>query len=560
MNQSKALAILKSGRNVFLTGSAGSGKTFVLNQYINYLKKHKIPVAITASTGIAATHLNGQTIHSWSGIGIKENLTTRDLSFLAGKKYLSDHVSDVKVLIIDEISMLHKNQLELVNQVLQFFKSNQLPFGGIQIVFCGDFFQLPPIGKTEQSNREKFSFMSNAWVNSNLNICYLSEQHRQEDQKLTKILNEIREGSVTQNSIDTLNWAVGNTTTEKKIQLFTHNYNVDKINNQNLQKLKNTSKLFTAKTKGNPKLLESLKKSILTSEKLDLKMGAKVMFIKNNYEKGYMNGTLGEVDSFSEKGFPIIKTVNQRKIIAEQETWSIQDESGKALVSFVQIPLRLAWAITIHKSQGMTLDEAEIDLSETFEKGQGYVALSRVKSFDGINLLGFNSLALEVDDLALRADKRFRQLSQKIDLELEESELEQEFAKFILDSDGVLFSDETSKKEKLIKEKTKSTYQKTQELINEGLDLAQIIEKRGLSETTIIDHLKIIQKDYPDQDFSRFRPKNEIIVAVEKMVDLIKQNQENLDKPIGLKAIFESLGEELSYKEIKLALLFIDKE
>src|SRR5690606_6622427 len=157
MHQSKALAILKSGRNVFLTGSAGAGKTYVLNQYIQYLKEHKIPVAITASTGIAATHMNGQTIHSWSGIGIKDDISIRQLSNLKEKKYFRDKMDNVKVLIIDEISMLHRNQLELVNRVLKFFKENEMAFGGIQVIFSGDFFQLPPIGNEEESSRQKFA-------------------------------------------------------------------------------------------------------------------------------------------------------------------------------------------------------------------------------------------------------------------------------------------------------------------------------------------------------------------------------------------------------------------
>ena len=162
MLQEKALAILKSGKNVFLTGSAGTGKTYVLNQYIEYLKERKITVAITASTGIAATHMNGMTIHSWAGIGVKEHLTNANLVSMRSKKYLKDHLEKVKVLILDEISMLHKNQLNLVDTVLKYFKNNDEPFGGIQVVLCGDFFQLPPIGNQGELSRDKFSFMSEA--------------------------------------------------------------------------------------------------------------------------------------------------------------------------------------------------------------------------------------------------------------------------------------------------------------------------------------------------------------------------------------------------------------
>jgi len=140
MLQDKALTILKSGQNVFLTGSAGTGKTYVLNQYIKWLKDHKVAVAVTASTGIAATHMNGSTIHSWSGIGIKNSLSKSDLRNLKTKKYLTKHAENTHVLIIDEISMLHKNQLDMINQVLKYIRNSMAPFGGMQVVLAGDFF------------------------------------------------------------------------------------------------------------------------------------------------------------------------------------------------------------------------------------------------------------------------------------------------------------------------------------------------------------------------------------------------------------------------------------
>jgi len=199
VNQDQALAILKSGDNVFLTGSAGTGKTYVLNKYIQYLKARKVPVSITASTGIAATHLQGTTIHAWSGIGIKDSLSLRNLRDLKEKKYLKKHIEKTKVLIIDEISMLHKKQFDLVNEVLQFFRENEKAFGGIQVVLCGDFFQLPPIGNSAEINKDKFCFMSQAWLDAKLTICYLTDQFRHTDSKLNGILNEIRSASVSAN-------------------------------------------------------------------------------------------------------------------------------------------------------------------------------------------------------------------------------------------------------------------------------------------------------------------------------------------------------------------------
>ena len=388
MQQEKALAILKSGKNVFLTGSAGTGKTYVLNQYIDYLKERKVKVAVTASTGIAATHMNGMTIHSWSGIGVKEFITQGNLVSMNSKKYLKDHLEKVKVLIIDEISMLHKNQINAVDVVLRYFKKNEEAFGGIQVVVCGDFFQLPPIGNQGEASKDKFAFMAEAWVKAKLSVCYLTEQYRQNDNDLNLILNEIRTGDLSEKSYATLQNASKNVLDEnvEPTKLYTHNYDVDRINAQHLSQLSGTPKKFKAKTSGNKKLVETLKNSVLAGEELVFKIGAKVMFVKNDKEHRYVNGSLGKVLGFTDKGFPSVKLLNGKTITTEIENWAIIDDNGKTLASYNQIPLRLAWAITIHKSQGLTFEKAIIDAQSAFAHGQVYVALSRCKSFEGIVL------------------------------------------------------------------------------------------------------------------------------------------------------------------------------
>lgn len=253
MKQSTALNILKSGKNVFLTGSAGAGKTYTLNQYIEYLKARKVPVAVTASTGIAATHMNGMTIHTWSGIGIKDVLTDHDLKNLKDRKYLRDHIEKAQVLIIDEISMLHARQLDLVNQVLKYIKDTDEPFGGMQVIVAGDFFQLPPVGKSGETNRDKFAFMSAAWLEAGFSICYLSEQHRQQDNQLNIILNEIRLGQISPHSIKTLQSTQQQALDSDITRLFTHNVDVDQINEQHLEGLKGKAHHFYAQTEGNEK-------------------------------------------------------------------------------------------------------------------------------------------------------------------------------------------------------------------------------------------------------------------------------------------------------------------
>lgn len=559
MNQDKALAILKSGKNTFLTGSAGTGKTFVLNQYIDYLKERKVAVAITASTGIAATHMNGMTVHSWAGIGVKEQLTNANLVSMKSKKYLKDHLEKVKVLIIDEISMLHKNQFNLIDIVLRYFKNNDEAFGGIQVVVCGDFFQLPPIGNQGELSKDKFSFMSEAWLNANFSICYLTKQYRQEDNELNDILNEIRTGSVSEEAYLKLKSASNNTiNTQEPTKLYTHNLDVDSINAEYLEKISSSSKKYYSKTKGNPKLIDTLKNSVLASQTLELKIGSKVMFVKNNLEKGYVNGSIGKVIGFNDKGYPSVKIDSGRVITTEKEEWSVNDDTGKTLATFTQIPLRLAWAITIHKCQGMTLDSAEIDLSKTFEKGQGYVALSRLKNINNLKLIGLNEMALKVDALAAKADVRFQELSNEVDINLTFEELEILNTAFIRDIGGLIDKKEIQKnKKKLAEKKPKkdSTYETTLTYLKQKKSLERIADDRGLNVDTILNHLIKICKDYPKEDLSFYKPKGTILTKVEKAY----LNQPK-GKPISLKKIYDDLEEKVDYNNIKLSIAFLSKK
>jgi ATP-dependent exoDNAse (exonuclease V) alpha subunit len=562
MQQAKALAILKSGKNVFLTGSAGAGKTYVLNQYIQYLKERKVPVAVTASTGIAATHMNGMTIHAWSGIGVKDTLSHKDMAYLKTKKYIEDKLKQVQVLIIDEISMLHKNQLEMVNQILQFFKENTLAFGGIQIIFSGDFFQLPPVGGGMEEPREKFAFMSKAWLQAELTICYITEQHRQADNSLNVILNHVRNGQISTDSIAKLQQAAGHKLTAfQPTKLYTHNIDVDRVNMEYLGQLKTESKVFTAVTKGNDKLQEVLRKSVLTDAVLELKKGTRVMFIKNNYEKGYMNGTLGEVIDFNSDGFPKVKIRSGKTIIAEPEDWMIQDEKGKTLASFQQVPLRLAWAITIHKSQGMTLDAAEVDLSKTFEKGQGYVALSRLKDLESLYLSGFNVLALQVDGLALKADRRFRELSDEADQKWSLEELEKRHEIFVEVCGGTNDIREIEKNRKTVKkvkELKKSTYEQTADLIRAGMSLDEMAMERDMSTETIMSHFSKVRELYPDLSLDLYKPEAKLIKKVKAALEDMDKEHGGRSVKVQLSPIFARLKGKVTYSEIKLALLYID--
>ena len=643
MRQSSALDILKTGQNVFLTGSAGSGKTYTLNQYIDYLRARRVPVAVTASTGIAATHMNGTTIHSWSGIGIKDELSDRDLTNLSRKQFLADRLKDTAVLVIDEISMLHAKQLNLVNQVLKHVRKNDKAFGGIQVVVAGDFFQLPPIGSKGESNREKFAFMSEAWLDAKFHICYLSEQHRQVSEAanggldLDDILNQIRRQEVTFEAIAALENTYDQSVDIKRTRLYTHNLNVNKINDKELALLDGEMMRFEATTTGDSKLVETLKKTVRTQDELVLKVGAKVMFIKNNAELGVSNGTMGELIGFAAvkiedkessdalieddssddideeaagektakakksaakkdkekpkskkpttQKMPVVRLNSGREVIAEPEEWIIEDETGEVLASYLQVPLCLAWAITIHKSQGMTLDAAEIDLSRTFELGQGYVALSRLKSLAGLQLLGMNDMSLQLDPLARGADKRFLVLSEEADANyamLDEESMQQAHEKFVLKSGGTLSQSvidayaalqkkrreqqqaQIDKKQKLgnqVSDKSESTLLATRMLLEESLTIAEISQARQLSQSTIMRHIGELKSQDPSLACDHLRPEDEVMTAVGNAYVAIKvannPNDFNDDGSIKLRPIFDHLKQSIDYNTIRLALIFI---
>jgi ATP-dependent DNA helicase PIF1 len=419
MRQKQALAIMTSGVNVFLTGAPGAGKTYVLNQFVGRAMRAGKRVAVTASTGIAATHLGGTTIHSWSGLGIRDALSSDDLQWLKGNDRLVKRYNSTDILVIDEVSMLHGARLDMVNQAAKLLRQNEAPFGGLQVILVGDLYQLPPINRNGEA--VDFVHTSATWAELNPSICYITEQHRQSGHDgLLDLLEAMRAGTLSDEHRYIVGERMGKQPAEDAIvtRLYSHNLDVDAINQRHLNAIEYIGKTFRMTTKGGKARLEQLIKSVLAPEELVLKVGAEVMFVANNFAEGFVNGSRGQVVAF-QGSTPVVALATGRTIYVEPHSWTLS-EDGKVRAEVEQLPLRLAWAITIHKSQGMSLDAAEIDLSRAFTPGMGYVALSRVRTLDGLYLKGVNRMAFTMHPEIHNLDASLRRASGELAITTED--------------------------------------------------------------------------------------------------------------------------------------------
>ncbi len=553
MQQSTALTILKTGANVFLTGEPGAGKTYVINEYVAWLEACGINVAVTASTGIAATHIGGMTIHAWSGVGARDTLTHRDLDQIAAREPVVKRVKKAKVLVIDEISMLDGKLLDMINAVTRTVRQKNDPFGGLQVVFVGDFFQLPPV--TRQGDVMRYAFESRAWEEAKLATCYLTEQHRQEDELFLGLLSSIR-----RNEIEEDHFTLLKEQTEiayegvEPTRLYTHNADVDAVNAGKLKELSGRSQSFTMHAQGNKLLQEALIKSCLSPQVLDLKLEAMVMCTKNNFEAGYVNGTLGRIVDFEAfDGYPVIETAEGKIITVKPAAWTIAEDK-KVLAEITQVPLRLAWAITVHKSQGMSLDAAEVDLSKTFVYGQGYVALSRVRSLQGLKMLGMNPSALHVDPKIVMMDERFRAAAGDAEaafVEMSEEEVVRMHEQFVTASGGKLPKGPIKKENKSYERvKKESTLVETARLLREGKSPSEIAKARGVANSTVWTHLEklVDEGSVSEADLTHLTAQTAWKTAEQPLMKAIEKVGTEKLKPI-----FETAGEQFDYELVRLA-------
>lgn len=388
--------IEKQGRNLFITGKAGTGKSTLLQLFRSTTRKKTV---VLAPTGVAALNVQGQTIHSFFGFPAKP-LDRRDIK----KRFNRKLYQNIEVLVIDEISMVRADLLDNIDYFLRVNRESPLPFGGVQVVFFGDLFQLPPVVSSEtemmflQTRYESPYFFSSAVIRSEiqLEMFELQKVYRQENKYFLKLLDAIRLNRVDEDDLEELNkrYIPGFTSSDYFITLSARNARVDAINLTELARIPLPSATYMARVTGsfNPNLYPA-------EPSLNLKLNAQVMFTKNDLQRRFVNGTIGKIVKLeTETVTVLVEEGEQRRYIeTERMDWEVlqykvhpEDQTRietEVVGTFNQLPLRLAWAVTIHKSQGKTFDRLIIDLDKgAFENGQTYVALSRCRTLDGIVL------------------------------------------------------------------------------------------------------------------------------------------------------------------------------
>lgn len=400
--QSAYDAIMR-GENVFITGVAGTGKSFLLDYIRENSGKN---LSVTATTGVAAVNVGGQTIHSWAGVGLARGSKKEVNAKLTqkGKK----RIKKCDVLVIDEISMMSNDLFSKLDYCFQQTRRSNDPFGGVQLIVFGDFLQLPPVSR---NNEDIFCFQAESWKECGFVAVELTKVYRQNDEKFIRLLNNIRVGEYAEEDLEVLSKCIFSPDKIpeglKPIVLTSKNARCDELNEKQLAKIDAKPKRFTLRSDGDPYKVQRLVRDAQVVEELDLKPGTQVLLTINLDQKsGLVNGSLGKVKKFSkESGMPVVEFDNgvTREIDFNQwETNEYDPDAGEFIpVAWAsQVPLKLAWAITIHKSQGKTLSYVYIELQDVFMEAQVYVSLSRARNLEGLFLAGFDPSKIRVNETA----------------------------------------------------------------------------------------------------------------------------------------------------------------
>lgn len=563
----------KTDMSLFLTGKAGTGKTTFLREVVRYTKKKCI---VLAPTGIAAVNAGAMTIHSFFQFGLGpfvQGVVEPKSDFRINKSKL-ELIRHLQLLIIDEVSMVRADLMDHIDVELRRIRRNSKPFGGVQLLMIGDLQQLPPIahGGEDELLRQYYKtlyFFSSAALKSMKYSCIeLKNVYRQTDRHFIDILNHARDCTLTSQDISDLNarYVPGFSPKPEDgyIRLMTHNRQVDYVNETEMEKLDSKPYTFEAAVTGT-----FPEESYPTADSLTLKKGAQVMFIKNDPERRFINGTLGEVKSIDKNSIAVRLAESGTIIDVEPMEWQniryqfdeeSKEISSKQIGRFKQYPLKAAWAITVHKSQGLTFDKAIIDVHAAFSPGQAYVALSRCRTLDGLVLSSPVSASVFMRDNAVDAYMNY--ISRPVE-ELAFSSCYEyfEYEKKPEPEDVAPVKKVKVNKEKPKKEKKEelcddtgkklNTFEYSYWLYNQGNTVEQIAEKRGLNQSTIEGHL------------ARYVASGDIDVHEFVDVDTLKKVEAYcMEHPEekALKPIFEHFDAKIPYNVLRMAIAAIRKE
>ena len=395
---------------VLLTGPGGTGKTYNINKFCEGKN-----AARTATTGIAATHIKGQTIHSFSGM--KNHFGVGIVPLITGSYFFSEiqyEIYNAQVVVIDEVSMLHRVQFDMLDRIFQKACFSNKPFGGKKVLFSGDFLQLPPVDKT-RSEESAWAFNSKVWQDYKPEVIELTKIWRQEDVNFTETLMRIRNGECSDSDNEMIlsrqNYQFKDV---EPVRFMATNKEVDGWNKYKLNQIPGKVYEYDADIKVHIKcssekhekmIRDNLIREAVAQEHLELKIGCQVMILKNG--SNYCNGTMGTLVKASSDSV-VVHTFDGHDVTLERADWEKLNISNQKIATFTQIPVKPAYAITVHKSQGMTLDYCDIDFKSVFAPGQAYVALSRVKSLDGLRVTNWNRKCVFADKEALNFYERVR--------------------------------------------------------------------------------------------------------------------------------------------------------
>jgi len=391
--QKEALELLKGQGNIFLTGAAGTGKSFLLKHFLREATDEEIP--ILASTGAAAILVGGRTFHSFFGLGIFEGGISATIERAVSNSRLVKRLKETDSIVIDEVSMLSGPTLRAAETIARRVRGNSTAWGGIRVIAVGDFAQLPPVNPFSQT--KEWGFLDEVWEQSEFTHVVLNEIMRSSGAKFLHVLNHIRDGNVNDDVTRFLNSrATDLPEVFDGTRLFARKDNVDRYNLQHLENLEGESKSFETTYSGKAREIENFKKHAPIPEMIRLKENALVMLRQNDPERRWVNGSLGHVKELGEEKL-VIQLLKGRVIELEKADFTLLDADGTPVVTARNFPISLAWAVTIHKAQGSTLDKIWVDIRRLWEPGQAYVALSRVTDPNELWVEGWDARSIFTD-------------------------------------------------------------------------------------------------------------------------------------------------------------------